>query len=191
MASFPTTVKPIYGMTKVSQPNITSIRFADGFEQRQLVGIAAHQNPKVYNLTFANITEAQSDEITYFLNERALDQASFTFTPEGEAFTKTGTYSQSGSTTITITITDHQLFANDSITVDFTSGSASDGTYSVVAITSANVFTVTAGGSATTSGNVSVTKSGTSNFVCQRWQKTITYNGRASINATFREVFEP
>ena len=190
MAAFPTTVKPIYGMTKRSQPNIKTVRFADGFEQRKLVGIAAHQNPKVYNLTFANITEAQSDEITYFLNERALDQSSFTFTPEGETFTKTGTYSQSG-TTITITITDHQLFANDSITVDFTSGSATDGTYSVVALTSANIFTVTASGSATTSGKVSVTKSGTSNFVCQRWQKTITYNGRATINATFREVFEP
>ena len=190
MASFPTTVKPIYGMTKVSQPNIRTIRFADGFEQRQLIGIAAHQNPKVFNLTFANITEAQSDEITYFLNERALDQASFTFTPEGEASTKTGTYSQSG-TTITVSITAHQLFANDSIVVDFTSGSASDGTYSVVSLTDANTFVITAGSSATTSGNVSVTKSGTSNFVCQRWQKTITYNGRASINATLREVFEP
>ena len=66
MASFPTTVKPIYGMTKRSQPNIKKVRFADGFEQRQLIGIAAHQNPKIYNLTFANITEAQSDEITYF-----------------------------------------------------------------------------------------------------------------------------
>ena len=131
MAAFPTTVKPTYGMTKRSQPNISTIRFADGFEQRQLVGIAAHQNPKIYNLTFANITEAQSDEITYFLNERALDQASFTFTPEGETSTKTGTYSQSG-TTITVSITAHQLFANDSISVDFTSGSASDGTFSVV-----------------------------------------------------------
>ena len=116
MAAFPTTVKPIYGMTKRSQPNITTIRFADGFEQRQLIGIAAHQNPKIYNLTFANITEAESDEITYFLNERALDQASFTFTPEGETSTKTGTYSQSG-TTITVSITAHQLFANDSISV--------------------------------------------------------------------------
>ena len=190
MAAFPTTVKPIYGMTKRSQPNITTIRFADGFEQRQLIGIAAHQNPKIYNLTFANITEAESDEITYFLNERALDQASFTFTPEGETSTKTGTYSQSG-TTITVSITAHQLFANDSITVDFTSGTASDGTFSVVSLTDANTFVITAGSSATTSGNVLVTKTGTSNFVCQRWQKTITYNGRASINATFREVFEP
>ena len=190
MASFPTTVKPIYGMTKVSQPNIRTIRFADGFEQRQLVGIAAHQNPKVYNLTFSNITEAESDEISYFLNERALDQASFTFTPEGETSTKTGTYSQT-DTTITISITNHELFANDSIVVDFTSGTAADGTYSVVSLTDANTFVITTATSTSTSGNVSITKSGTSNFVCQRWQKTITYNGRATISATFREVFEP
>ena len=28
-------------------------------------------------------------------------------------------------------------------------------------------------------------------FVCDRWSKTIPYNNRATINATFREVFEP
>ena len=28
-------------------------------------------------------------------------------------------------------------------------------------------------------------------FVCESWQKTIPYNNRATINATFREVFEP
>ena len=30
-----------------------------------------------------------------------------------------------------------------------------------------------------------------SKFVCESWNKTITYNNRASITATFREVFEP
>ena len=190
MATFPS-IEPSYGLQKQSSPTIKIVKFADGFEQRQLVGIAAHQNKKIYNLAWNNITETDSDTIEYFLNERALDQASFTYTPPNQTLTKSGTYAQSGNTTITITITDHQLFANDSITIDFTSGSASDGTYSVVALTSANIFTVTASGSATTSGNVSVTKSGTSNFVCQRWQKRITYNGRASISATFREVFEP
>ena len=153
----------------------------DGFEQRQLIGIAAHKNGKVYNLVFNNISETESDEIEYFLNERALDQASFT---------KTGTYSQSG-TTITVTVTDHQLFANDSITVDFTSGSATDGTFSVVSLTDANTFVITAGSSATNSGNCTVTKTGTSNFVCETWSKTIPYANRATLNCTFREVFEP
>ena len=189
MATFPD-INPSFGQRKSSQPNIKSIRYADGFEQRQLIGIAAHQNPKNYSLKFENITEAESDTIEYFLNERALDQASFTFTPPGEDYSKTGTYSQSG-TTITITITDHQLFANDSITIDFTGGSASDGTYSVVALTSANIFTVTASLSTTTSGNCTVTKTGASQFICKRWNKTINFANRATISATFEEVFEP
>ena len=170
MATFPA-INPSFGQRKLSQPNIKSIRYADGFEQRQLIGIAAHQNPKNYSLKFENITEAESDTIEYFLNERALDQASFTFTPPGEDYSKTGTYSQSG-TTITITITDHQLFANDSITVDFTSGSATDGSFSVVSLTSANVFTITAGSSGTNSGNCTVTKTGASQFICKRWNYT-------------------
>ena len=89
MATFPA-INPSFGQRKFSKPNISSIRYADGFEQRQLIGIAAHQNPKNYNLKFENITEAESDTIEYFLNERALDQASFTFTPPGEDYSKTG-----------------------------------------------------------------------------------------------------
>tara|TARA_R100001440_G_scaffold18028_1_gene30345 strand:+ start:474 stop:1043 length:570 start_codon:yes stop_codon:yes gene_type:complete len=189
MATFPS-INPSFGQRKISQPNIKTIRYADGFEQRQLIGIAAHQNPKNYNLEFKNITEAESDTIEYFLNERALDQASFTFTPPGEDYSKTGTYSQSG-TTITITITDHQLFANDSITVDFTSGSATDGNFSVVSLTNANTFVITASASATTSGNCTVTKTGASQFVCKKWNKTINFANRATISATFEEVFEP
>jgi len=189
MATFPS-INPSFGQRKTSRPNIKSVRYADGFEQRQLVGIAAHQNPKNYSLKFENITEAESDTIEYFLNERALDQASFTFTPPEEAYSKTGTYSQSG-TIITITITDHQLFANDSITVDFTSGSATDGNFAVVSLTSTSVFVITAGSSATNSGNCTVTKTGASQFVCKNWTKTINFANRATISATFEEVFEP
>ena len=189
MASFPTTVQPAYSFQKSSRPNVQTVVFADGFQQRQLIGIAAHQNKKFLNLIF-NVSETESDEIEYFLNERALDQASFTFTPPGEESVKTGTYSQSG-TTITVTITAHQLFANDSITIDFTSGTASDATFSVVSLTDANTFVVTASASATTSGNCTVTKPGTANFICKNWSKTIPYKNRATINATFEEVFEP
>ena len=189
MASFPTTVQPAYSFQKASRPNVQTVVFADGFQQRQLIGIAAHQNKKFLNLIF-NVSETESDEIEYFLNERALDQASFTFTPPGEDYSKTGTYSQSG-TTITITITNHQLFANDSITVDFTSGSATDGNFSVVSLTSANIFTITAGSSGTNSGNCTVSKTGASQFICKRWNKTNPFPNRATISATFEEVFEP
>ena len=83
MATFPS-IEPSYGLQKQSSPTIKIVKFADGFEQRQLVGIAAHQNKKIYNLAWNNITETDSDTIEYFLNERALDQASFTYTPPNE-----------------------------------------------------------------------------------------------------------
>jgi predicted phage tail protein len=67
-----------------------------------------------------------------------------------------GTYSQSG-TTITVTSTAHGLLAGDYVYLDFTSGTATDGTY-VVATAAANSFTVTSATSATTSGNVSWVK---------------------------------
>jgi hypothetical protein len=66
---------------------------------------------------------------------------------------RTGTYSQSG-TTITVTINGHGLSNGASITLDFTSGTATDGTFTISGVTT-NTFTVTASASASTSGNVS------------------------------------
>ena len=77
------------------------------------------------------------------------------------------------------------------MTIDYTSGSATDGTFTVSNVTSDDVFTVTAASSASNSGNVSITLSGAGQFVCDSWVKTIPYNNRATINCTFREVFEP
>ena len=54
--------------------------------------------------------------------------------PPGEGFTKTGTYSQSG-TTVTITITSHGVAVGDELTIDYTSGSAVDGTLLVASVT--------------------------------------------------------
>ena len=136
------------------------------------------------------MSETDADTIEAFLRSRVNDQASFTFTPPAEGFTKTGTYSQSG-TTVTITITSHGVAIGDILTIDYTSGSATDGTFAVATSADANTFTVTASSSATTSGNVSITLSGAGQFVCDSWTKTIPYNNRAIISTTFREVFEP
>ena len=76
-------------------------------------------------------------------------------------------------------------------TFDYTSGSATDGTFLVASVTDSNVFTVTAAASATNSGNVSITLSGAGQYVCENWTKSIPYNNRATIQTTFREVFEP
>ena len=137
-----------------------------------------------------NVSETAADTIEGFLDSRANDSASFTFTPPGEGFTKTGTYSQSG-TTVTITISSHGVAVGDELTIDYTSGSATDGTFLVASVTDSDVFTVTAAASATNSGNVSITLSGAGQYVCENWNKSIPYNNRATIQATFREVFEP
>ena len=189
MATFPS-ITPTYGQQKRSAPATRTIRFADGYEHRILFGLAQHQNPKVYNFTF-NVSEEEADVIEGFLDSRANDSDSFTFTPPGEGFTKTGTYVQSNSTTITITITNHGLAVNDVVTIDFTSGSAVDGVFVVVTQATVDTFTVTAAASATNSGNVSVTLSGAGQYVCENWNKSIPYSNRATIQATFREVFEP
>jgi hypothetical protein len=66
---------------------------------------------------------------------------------------RTGTYNQPGTTTITVTLNNHGLANGASVTLDFTSGAAIDGTFTITNVT-LNTFDVTAGASATTSGDV-------------------------------------
>tara|TARA_R100001163_G_scaffold64603_1_gene59248 strand:- start:700 stop:1269 length:570 start_codon:yes stop_codon:yes gene_type:complete len=189
MATFPSFTPTYVGFSKKSSPVKRLVRFADGYEHRVLFGLANHQNPKVYNLQF-DVTEIESDVIEAFLDSRANDQASFTFTPPGEGISKTGTYSQSG-TTVTITLANHGIAIGETVTLDYTSGSATDGTFIVGSSANQNTFTVTAASSGTNSGDVAVAVSGAKQFVCESWTKTIPYNNRAKISTTFREVFEP
>lgn len=65
-----------------------------------------------------------------------------------------GSYSRA-STTVTVTAPHHGLVNGDYVTLDFTSGDATDGRYAVT-VTDANVFTVTDTASGSTSGNVTV-----------------------------------
>ena len=188
MATFPN-ISPTYGMRKTSSPKVKVSQLGDGYEFRALYGLPLTQDPKVYDLTF-NVSETEADVIEGFLRSRVNDQASFTFTPPAEGGTKTGTYSQSG-TTVTITITNHGLAIGDVVTIDYTTGSATDGDFAIATAADQNTFTVTAASSATNSGNVSVTLSGAGKYVCQSWTKSIPYNNRAILNCTFREVFEP
>ena len=189
MATFPSITPTYQGFSKKSAPAVRTVRFADGFEQRIFFGLARNQNPKLYNVNF-ELSETESDVVEAFLDSRARDQESFTYTPPGEGFTKTGTYVQSG-TTITITISNHGVAVGDVLTIDFTSGTAVDGVFVVVTSTDSNTFTITAAASLSTNGNVSITLSGAKLFVCEGWNKSIPYNNRATISATFRQVFEP
>ena len=189
MATFPSFTPTYVGFSKKSAPVKRLVRFADGYEHRVLFGLASHQNPKVFTVQF-NESEQNADVIEAFLDSRANDQASFTFTPTGEGTSKTGTYSQS-ETTVTITVTKHGIAIGETVTLDFTSGSATDGTFIVATAVDQNTFTVTAASSGTNSGNVTATVSGAKKFVCEGYTKTIPYNNRAKISTSFREVFEP
>ena len=112
MATFPA-ITPSYGATKTSQPTVASIQFGSGYEQRVTFGI--NQNPKTWELSWNNITEANADTIEAFLDERG-GAESFTWTPPAESTAY--------------------------------------------------------------------------KWVCQQWNKQINYTGRATITATFRQVFE-
>ena len=83
MATFPS-ITPTYGVQKRSAPNTRTVKFADGYEHRILFGLAEHQNPKVYSLTF-EVSETDADTIETFLDARANDTTSFDFTPPGES----------------------------------------------------------------------------------------------------------
>jgi len=65
-----------------------------------------------------------------------------------------GTYAQSGTTTLTVTAVDHGWKTGDSVYLNFTSGTATDGQFTVTKLT-ADTFTVTTT-SATTTGNVRI-----------------------------------
>ena len=188
MATFPS-ITPTYGMRKTSAPRIRSTRLGDGYEFRALFGLPLTQDPKVYDLTF-NVSETEADVIEGFLRSRVNDQASFTFTPPAEGSSQTGTYAQTSSATVEITIANHGLAIGDVVTIDYTSGSATDGTFVIGTTPTVNTFSVTAASSGTNSGNVTVTLSGAGQYVCQSWSKSIPYNNRAILNCTFREVFE-
>ena len=69
-----------------------------------------------------------------------------------------GTYSRTG-TTITVTATAHGMNVGEKVELDFTSGTAVDGIYTIVT-TATNSFTVTSAASGTTSGNVTLHNGG-------------------------------
>ena len=114
MANFPS-IEPSFPVKKISNPNIRTVKFADGYEHRILFGL--NQNPKVFSLTWKNLSETDSDTIETFLDARADDGASFTYTPPNE--------------------------------------------------------------------------SSAMQFKCQNWDKNMDFPNRATINATFTQVFEP
>ena len=183
MSKFPIEIIPSFGTVKTSKPNIRIANFGSGYSQRSTLGI--NQNLKKYQLKFENISFSDANTIETFLDSMA-GVTSFSYPVPDLGTIVTGTYSQSGSTTITITITSHGLSDNDEVYVNFTTGNAPSGFF-VVANSSTDTFTVTSS-SATTSGAVAVGKP--EKFICRDWNRTVGVSNRATINATFEEVAE-
>lgn len=75
---------------------------------------------------------------------------------EAEGKVTGATYSQSGTTTITVTKTAHGYAVGKQVYLDFTTGTAPDGGYTIATVPDANTFTVEAAASATTSGDVEI-----------------------------------
>ena len=71
---------------------------------------------------------------------------------DGTSSNLTGTYSRTG-TTITVSVTSHGLSSGQSVYLDFTTGTGTDGIY-IVTVVDANSYTVTDTVSGSTSGNV-------------------------------------
>ena len=113
MATFPA-ITPTYGAQKSSRPNVRTVQFGDGYQQRLTYGL--NQNPKSWSLTW-EVSETDADTIETFLNDRAADNASFDWTPLDEA-------------------TSYK-------------------------------------------------------WICAEWNKSLPYKNRATITATFQQVFEP
>jgi hypothetical protein len=65
-----------------------------------------------------------------------------------------GTYARA-LTTVTVTASAHGLALGDTVYLDFTTGTAVDGAFTITAVTT-NTFTITHGTSGTTSGNVTI-----------------------------------
>ena len=78
MATFPS-ITPSYGANQRSTPETRVSSMGDGYEIRVNVGL--NQNPKQWALRWQNISEADADTISDFLDNRASDGASFDWTP--------------------------------------------------------------------------------------------------------------
>ena len=91
---------PDYGLSKSNVPKTFVSSLGDGIEHRTTIGL--NQNPKTFNLTFKNLSQADANKLTDFFDDRAEDgdnilytipteSAAMKFVVEG-GYTKTDDY---------------------------------------------------------------------------------------------------
>jgi hypothetical protein len=105
------------------------------------------------------------------------------------ATTDSGTYARSG-TTVTVTKTGHGFVNGEKITLDFTSGTATDGTYTIQSVADANTLTITDTASGTTSGNVTITR-GKSNLRYEMDVRCTPIPQEGSTNNAYDDSYQP
>tara|TARA_R100001086_G_scaffold243275_1_gene171942 strand:+ start:127 stop:498 length:372 start_codon:yes stop_codon:yes gene_type:complete len=69
---------PDFGLSKSNVPKTFVSSLGDGIEHRTTIGL--NQNPKTFNLTFKNISEADADILTDFFDLRAEDGDNISYT---------------------------------------------------------------------------------------------------------------
>ena len=107
------------------------------------------QTGAVVNLQFSNHAD-----INGAYSASVVDKDNFAVTaPTAAARSGNVTWTNAGTTTITVTINNHGLSNGAQVTLDFTSGTAVDGTYTVTNVTP-NTFDIITTNPQTTSGNV-------------------------------------
>ena len=74
---------PNFGLIKTNSPNTIVIKLGDNYEHRTTIGL--NQNPKLFTLTYKNISEADADILTNFFDDRAIDGDNISYTVPTES----------------------------------------------------------------------------------------------------------
>jgi len=74
---------PDYGLSKSNVPKTFVSSLGDGIEHRTTIGL--NQNPKTFNLTFKNLSQADANKLTDFFDDRAEDGDNILYTVPTES----------------------------------------------------------------------------------------------------------
>tara|TARA_R100000234_G_scaffold33603_3_gene19760 strand:- start:296 stop:886 length:591 start_codon:yes stop_codon:yes gene_type:complete len=196
MAIFPTTIKPSFTFQKTEKPKVRVTKLGDGFEQRVVFGLPTQQDANEFNVNFKHITHEEARTIDAFLKSQALLGASFTFTPETESISaKTVQITVASGTTVgAIASNNHGIALNDfiNITASDNTSIVPIGNYLVQTYTNQNEFKIKTLASNTSNPfNITYLRSGAGQYACEDWSYTLENARTATLNAKFRQVFEP
>ena len=178
MATFPTSPAPSYGVTKTSKPKIRRVQFGDGYSKQ--ISWSMNQNPKIWNLSFENITNTEAETVEDFLNDRAADADSFSWIPIDTPKWAASTAYAVGDIVQPLTVPDPY---NGLV-------------FKVTAVSGSSPYTSHSSEpdwptSGTVTDNELTWTAMSYEWLCLDWSKQINFAGYATINATFEEVFEP